>query len=262
MQGLGCVFRSIMNRRHLYLYPGALPLTSRHLLSTLREHPDIQIVYAVPYTIKFLAESDEGIQLCQKLEVLFCGGAACPKPIGDKLTHAGVNLVSHFGSTETGQLMNSCCPRSENLEWDWLRPSEALQPYLRWEPYDAADNIFDLVVLEGWPSKVATNREDGAYATKDLWERHPSFPAKNSWRYYARKEDTIVLVNGEKVNSLLFEGLVRESRLVEEAVVFGSEKSELGMFVVASGPALTQAEVVEDVWPAIERENLVAPAHG
>ena len=53
------------------------------------------------------------------------------------------------------------------------------------------------VVLDGWPSKVVSNRDDGSYATKDLWERHPDFPAKNAWRFYARRDDTIVLSNGE-----------------------------------------------------------------
>lgn len=261
MQGLGCIFRSIMNRKPIYMYNAALPLTSQHLKTTLREHPDIQILYGVPYAMKLLADSYEGIESCKKLEVLFCGGGACPKPIGDKLVQNGVYLVSHLGSSETGQLMNSYRPRSEIEEWDWLRPPTTLQPYLRWEPYDRENDIFELVVLEGWPSKVATNREDGAYATNDLWERHPDYPAKNAWRYYARKDDTIVLSNGEKANPNNFEDAARESPMVDDAIAFGSQKPHLGMFIIATDPSSSLHEIVDGIWPTIQKSNQLAPAH-
>ena len=260
-QGIGWVFRSIMNKKPVYLYPAELPLTTSHLVKTLREHQDIQIMFTVPYICRLLADSDEGIELCKRLEFLFSGGAICPKPTGDKLARAGVNLVSHFGSTETGQLMNSFRPRSEILDWDWLKPLESAVPYIRWEAYDSEDNICELVVLEGWPAKVATNREDGAYATSDLWEKHPEYPRVNKWRCLARRDDTIVLVNGEKANPVLFEQEVSESPLVQDAIVFGNEKSRLGMFIMPTDSSLGEETVVEDVWPAIERANLAMPAH-
>ena len=260
-QGIGWVFRGIMNKKPVYLYPAELPLTTSHLVKTLREHTDIRILLAVPYTCRLLAESEEGVELCKRLEVLFSGGAMCPKPIGDKLTRAGVNLVSHFGSTETGQLMNSFRPKDEILEWDWLRPLESALPYFRWEQYHKENNVFELVIEEGWPAKSASNRDDGAYATSDLWERHPEWPRVNKWRYFARKDDTITLVNGEKANPVLFEQAACESPMVQEAIVFGNERERLGMFVIPTDSAEIGDEIKEDVWPAIERANIVMPAH-
>lgn len=260
-QGIGWLFRGIMNKKAVYLYPGELPLTSTHLVKTLREHPDIQILLAVPYVCRLLASSDEGVELCKRLEFMFSGGAICPKPIGDKLVQAGVNLVSHFGSTETGQLMNSFRPKSEILEWDWLQPFENASPFIRWEPYDKQNRIFELIVLEGWPAKVTSNREDGAYATADLWERHSDYPLVKKWRYHARKDDTIALVNGEKANPILFEQLAAESSLVQEAIVFGSGKAKLGIFVIPNDADRTEQEVREVVWHAVERGNVSMPAH-
>lgn len=171
-------------------------------------------------------------------------------------------LIGNLGSTETGQLMGSYRPREQILEWDWMRPSEAALPFLRFEPQDDQDKgICELVVLNGWPSKVATNREDGAYATRDLFERHPRWPEKNWWRYYARKDDTIVLVNGEKANPLLLEGAARESPLVAEAVVFGAMKPHLGLFVLPTELSSTGDEIVEAMWPRIEQANRIVPAH-
>lgn len=260
-QGIGWVFRGIMNKKPVYLYPAELPLTTSHLVKTLREHPDIRILLAVPYTCRLLADSDEGVALCKRLEVLFSGGAICPKPIGDKLVQGGVNLVSHFGSTETGQLMNSFRPKEEILEWDWLRPLDSALPYVRWEPYDKKSHSFELVIEEGWPAKSASNRKDGAYATSDLWERHPGWPRVDKWRYLARKDDTITLVNGEKANPVLFEQAACESPLVREAVVFGNERERVGMLIIPADSTTEQAGILEDVWPAIERANMVMPAH-
>ena len=260
-QGIGWVFRGITNKKAVYLYPGESPLTATNLVKALREHSDIQILLAVPYACRLLANSAEGVELCKRLDVVFSGGAICPKPIGDKLVEAGVNLVSHFGSTETGQLMNSFRPKSEFQDWDWLQPLESALPFIRWEPYDEEHSIFELVVLEGWPAKVTSNRDDGAYATADLWQRHPDYPEVNKWRYYARKDDTIVLVNGEKANPIAFEQLSAASSLVQEAIVFGSEKAKLGIFVIPNNSDANEDEVVRDVWRAIEKGNISMPAH-
>ncbi|KAK3643505.1 hypothetical protein LTR22_015607 [Elasticomyces elasticus] len=261
MFGLGCLFRSIMNKKHVYMYNAHLPLSNRHLINTLSEHREIQVLYTVPYVVKLMAESTQGTELLAGLNNVVMSGSACPKPIGDKLAHAGVMLVTHLGSTETGQLMSSARPHKDILEWDWLRPSSALLPYLRMEVQADQVGLYELVVLHGWPSKVVSNRPDGSYATKDLYARHPDWPHKNAWRYYARKDDTIVLSNGEKVNPLVLEGVAREDALVAEAVVFGAQKPRLGMFIVRSNSAVSDADVVDTVWSLVEAANVSMPTH-
>ncbi|WPG97699.1 acetyl-CoA synthetase-like protein [Acrodontium crateriforme] len=259
--GISSTFRGIALRRRIYMYNSGLPLTAQHLIKTLKERSDIQIFYSVPYALKLLAESQEGIDLLAKLEVVMFGGSACPKPIGDKLTKAGVMLVGHYGSTETGQLMTSFRPDSDFPEWDWIRPSEAVNKYLEWIPYDVGAGIYELAVLKGWPSLVTSNRDDGGYATKDLFERHPEYPKKNAWRYYARRDDTIVLVNGEKTNPLLLEGAARQSPLVAEAIAFGAQRSQVGLFVLPAHSGATREQIAEAVWPAVQEANEIVPAY-
>lgn len=254
--GISCLFRAIHSRKLIYMYSAELPLTAPHLIATLKEH-DIQILYAVPYALKLLGESEEGCRLLASLELVMFGGSACPKPIGDKLTEQGVRLVSHYGTTETGQLMTSFRDRSDK-DWDFVRPTSNLVPYLHWE--EQSPGIYELCVLEGWPSKVASNRPDNSYATKDLFEKHPTTP--DAWRYYARKDDTLVLENGEKANPLLVEGVARENRNVAEAVAFGANRPRVGIFLIPAEDAAftTDEELVEAVWPAIEKSNDVVPA--
>ena len=135
--------------------------------------------------------------------------------------------------------------------WNYVRESEQLSPYLRWIPQ--GPGLYECCVLPGWPSKTSTNQEDGSYRTKDLFEPHPTIP--RAWKYMARVDDTIVLVNGEKFNPVTTEGTIRSHELVTEAVIFGSQQPYLGVLIVAS-PATTgktQSEILELIWPVIEK---------
>ena len=53
------------------------------------------------------------------------------------------------------------------------------------------------------PLNVINRKVDGrdAYATNDLVESHPTKPGL--WRIYGRKDEQIILSNGEKVRLLL-----------------------------------------------------------
>ncbi|CAG8107562.1 unnamed protein product [Penicillium olsonii] len=256
--GISCLFRAVHSQKLIYMYNANLPLTAPHLMATLQEHQEIEVLYGVPYALKLLSESEEGLKALSRLELVMFGGSSCPKPIGDTLVQNGVRLVSHYGTTETGQLMTSFRDRSD-LDWDYVRPGPSLLPYLRWE--EQSTGIYELCVLEGWPSKVASNRPDNSYATKDLFEKHPTTP--NAWRYYARQDDTLVLENGEKANPLVIEGVARNNSNVAEAIAFGANKPRLGMFVVASDScnAKTNEELVDMIFPAIEKCNAESPAY-
>ncbi|KAL4744008.1 hypothetical protein BDV11DRAFT_210719 [Aspergillus similis] len=256
--GISCLFRAVHSEKLIYMYNAELPLTGSYLHATLQEHPDIEVLYAVPYGLKLLSESEESMKLLARLELVMFGGSSCPKPIGDKLAQNGVRLVSHYGTTETGQLMTSFRDRSDT-DWDYVRPGPSLLPYIRWE--EQMPGIYELCVLEGWPSKVASNRPDGAYATKDLFEKHPT--KENAWRYYARLDDTLVLENGEKANPLVIEGIARNHPNVGEAIAFGSNRPRLGLFLIRAEGRTdeTDEQVIDSVFPAIEQCNAESPAY-
>ncbi|KAB8219327.1 hypothetical protein BDV33DRAFT_231569 [Aspergillus novoparasiticus] len=255
--GISVLFRTIYSSKWLYLYNAELPLTRQHLLDIMQAHP-LEIFYGVPYALKLLAETDEGIAALAQFKAVMFGGSACPDSLGNLLVENNVNLISHYGSTETGQLMTSFRPR-EDKEWDYLRPSEAVKKYLRFE--ERYPGIFELICLDGWPSKVISNRPDGSYATKDLFVKHPTLEA---YKYYARLDDTIVLVNGEKVNPLDMEGRVRQLNTISEAIVFGAGKASIGLAVVrAPGTAsMSDQELIESIWPAVEAAHEAMPAYG
>ncbi|KFY11178.1 hypothetical protein V492_04600 [Pseudogymnoascus sp. VKM F-4246] len=255
--GISSVFRAFTSMKKIHMYNANLPLTHNTLLSIMAEH-SFEIFYGVPYALKLLGETEAGIEALVKLQVVMFGGSACPDSLGDRLVDAGVNLISHYGTTETGQLMTSFRDRSDKV-WNYLRPSANLIPFLRWEPRGL--DLFELVVLDGWPSKVATNRSDGSYATKDLFTPHPSIP--NAWKYSARLDDTIALLNGEKVGPTDMEQAIRDNKYVREAVVFGNGKPQLGMLIIPSEETvgIPESQILEYIWPTVESSNAAAPGY-
>lgn len=257
--GISNFFRAVHNGKSIHLYNAQLPLTCDHLCETLRQH-QFEIFYGVPYALKLLAERDIGIALLRALKVVMYGGSACPDELGDLLVSNGVNLVSHYGATEVGQLMTSFRPPGDEA-WNFVRVTDKLAPYLRWIP--RGPDLYECSILEGWPSKVATNQPDGSYNTRDLFEPHPTIAA--AWKYVGRLDDTIVLVNGEKFNPVLLEGRIRSDPSVSEAVVFGSQRPFLGILIVPS-PAtrgLSTQDLAVHLWSLVKdaSESVDAFAH-
>lgn len=144
-------------------------------------------------------------------------------------------------------------------EWNYLHLVPTVRPYAQWEPF--IDGVYELIGKPGWPSKSLSNRPDGSYATKDLWAQHPTDP--NKWKYYGRRDDILVLSNGEKANPVTLELHVRENPYVKEVAVCGSQRAHLGMLVIPCEKAagMGQNEIIETIWKSIEQENKQMPAY-
>lgn len=153
--------------------------------------------------------------------------------------------------------MMSTRPKGDR-HWNYLRPTAESEPYLSFEP--RAEGLYELVCLDGLPSKAMSNRDDGSYATKDLFMKHPTL---NAWKYCGRNDDVIVLENGEKVNPIDVEGAVAQHQLVAAAVVFGAGRPYPGMLIIPTSIAsdLPQKSVVDQLWLEIEAAQAMTPEY-
>lgn len=95
--GICNFFRAIYSGKSIHIYNADLPLTTSHLTAILRKH-NFEIFYGVPYALKLLAETSEGIELLKQLKIVMYGGSACPDTLGDLLAEQGINLVGHYGA--------------------------------------------------------------------------------------------------------------------------------------------------------------------
>lgn len=117
------------------------------------------------------------------------------------------------------------------------------------------DDHYECVYLRGHPSLSTSNAADGSYHSRDVFAKHPSLPHR--WKYVARLDDQIILVNGEKVHPLSIEGTIRQHALVQEAVVVGIQRAVPGLLIFRSEHAqgLSDEEIVDQVWGVVEEAN-------
>lgn len=256
--GHASLWRAMWSCKKLFIFPQELPLTTPNLLKALAGCREVQQFYAVPYVLKLLAETDEGMQLLRRFDLVTSAGSACPTDVGDRLVADGVHLVSNYGATEVGQLMSSMRDFDTDREWSAVRMNDALRPYAIWLPQGDGET-FELAVKEGWPAQTKSNRADGSYATSDLFRRHPSLD--DAYLFVGRCDDTLVHSNGEKTNPIPMELSIRGSPHVAEAIVFGAGKPQAGALIVLSGQHSNPDAAMRLVWPSIEEANCKAPSH-
>jgi len=95
--GLATMFRGMVTGKRTAVYNTNLPLTNANLVAAMRA-ADFESFHCVPYALKVLAETEEGIAELAKAKLVLFGGSSCPDDLGDRLVENGVNLVSHYGA--------------------------------------------------------------------------------------------------------------------------------------------------------------------
>lgn len=251
--GLATLLRCLVNGKRLSILNAARPITASTILTSLDATASHALV-TVPYILKFITEAAGGIERLGTLAQVIAAGSAIPDELGDRLAGAGANIFHLYGQTESGALMEA-----SSDQWNWVVPLPDAAPFLKFEP--VAENLFHLVVLPGLKAKVLSDRPDGSYATKDLFQRHPTDTHK--WKFVARQDDIIVLVNGEKADPIPLEEAVGANPNVRAAVAFGAQRDSLGMIVVASDRAagLSKEEIVSSILPDLQLGNSRVPAY-
>lgn len=102
--GLSTFFRGIYSGNPTYFFNANLPLSATNLLHAM-EAAKPESFHGVPYALKLLAESEEGIRALARCKLVLYGGSSCPDELGDKLVASNCYLVGHYGATEMGQLV-------------------------------------------------------------------------------------------------------------------------------------------------------------
>lgn len=96
--GHSCFWRALHLAKPVYIFPASdLPLTPSNVLAVL-ERCEPEAFFAVPFLLKQLAESLEGIARLRQFATCFFAGSALADEVGDKLVAEGVNLVTFYVS--------------------------------------------------------------------------------------------------------------------------------------------------------------------
>ncbi|KAF4969044.1 hypothetical protein FSARC_3698 [Fusarium sarcochroum] len=247
----------------IWFFPeGHAPITGANILKALQfaraqSQAPVKYFSSVPYVLQMLSGEDKGLEILQTMDMVGVGGAALPPAIGDRLVKADVNLLSRMGSAECGFLMSSHRDYPKDKEWQFLRAIDDPK-LLEFEPRD--NGLSELVVKPDWPFLIKTNREDSSYATSDLFEPHATIA--NAWRYHSRADAQITLANGKKFDPSPIEGsILTSSRLLQDVLIFGGGRDYAGALLFPSSSQTSAEEVLDAVWPHIERMNAESQGH-
>lgn len=78
------------------MYNANVPMTS-HSLTTMIERIEPEVVFAVPYVLKLIAESQRGLTALRACGAVTTSGGACPEELGNLLTENDIHYVTALG---------------------------------------------------------------------------------------------------------------------------------------------------------------------
>jgi acyl-coenzyme A synthetase/AMP-(fatty) acid ligase len=95
--GLMELFRCIYSRNTFFLGNYAYPVTRQNLIEAMSVARP-KLLCAVPYVLKLLAETADGMKALSATELVIYAGSSCPDDLGDQLVENGINLVANYGA--------------------------------------------------------------------------------------------------------------------------------------------------------------------
>ena len=253
----GCeIVAPIFNNLALVLGPPNL-LPDGQLLKNVMLHQKLRTMLLPPTVIEQFLNEPGSIELLKTLDFLAYSGAPLNPDLGDMLSKV-VELHSPYGSTETCVL-----PEMAPSREDWLW--HEFSPYLKHEMqhFDETEDIYELVILAD-PSNMVYYNLPGVseHRTKDLFARHPE--KHNLFKYYGRRDDIIVLANGEKFNPVPVEVSIQNHPALKGSLVIGNGRSQSALLVEPKEPLdeSGRARLLDKLWPYIEKSNSLVGGPG
>ena len=247
------------------LYTNAIPVfgpplrpPSGALVADIIKKQKIRGCLLPPSVAEELLHEPDGLELFKQLDVFCYAGGPLAQATGDSVS-AVTMICQFYGSTEVGQV-RQLVPRSE--EWSYME----FHPNTRLKFLPSDDDAFELVVLAdvGTGESVALNYNYPGveeWHTKDLFRPHPT--KENLWRFHGRKDDILVLSNGEKLNPVPMESQLQGSPIISGALITGQNRFQPALLLELKNIEHTNdSELVDEVWPVVKSANMNVPGHG
>lgn len=214
-----------------------------------------------PSLIEELSRSEDGRFALSQLRTIISGGAPLSQEVAARVSQL-TRLTTVYGTSEIG-VVACLIPRSKDdykyLEW---HPAYGIEM----DPVD--DNLFEAVIVRGPKSDLHavfhSYPELQQYRTNDLFTRHPT--NQGLWLYNGRKDDVIVLNNGEKFNPIIMEKYLEEHPSIKKALVLGQARFQSLLLVepdwdIWDGQQSEKA-FVDHIWSYVEESNKLIPTYG
>lgn len=218
---------------------------------------NLKALFCPPNIYEQLLQEPDAIELAKKLEFVMYAGGPLTTVTGTALSKV-TDVCGFYGSTETSPVQ-ALVPLRE--DWDTLE----FHPLYGADFQPSDDDAYELVLhhdpkLEGVRGLDCNFRDIKEWRTKDLFRPHATKP--NLWRFHGRTDDIIVLSNGEKFNPVPSEAIINSHPLVNAALIVGQGHFQAALLVEPVKTTKSSSELINELWPTIEKANAQAQSHG
>ncbi|KAL8643415.1 MAG: hypothetical protein Q9226_008395, partial [Calogaya cf. arnoldii] len=240
------------------VYGGPQVVPNASYTDEMHKHANVDASMGAPSLYEELSRNAGSLARIKKMHYVVASGAGT-------LISQYTRVISNLGATET-----ACLQRLAPSVDDWT--------YFYWHPThsgiemrEAMDGLYELFLVKDarlslYQGIFNTFPDIQEWSMNDLYARHPD-PAKSFlYTYQGRKDDIVVLSNGEKIAPALMEATLMSNPLVKGAMVVGKGEFQPAVLVdLAEEPpkgAMQRHQKVEQLMPVIHEANVHAPAHG
>jgi thioester reductase-like protein len=259
VMGIMMMVRSVLCKGPLLaLPPQRIP--NAQLVMVVLEQKRPWGVLLPPSLLEDISNTPRGMKALTQLAYAFYGGAPLAKDVAERITKH-TTLVAAIGSTECCAIASFETDQTYFNYWEWSpKAGVVMEPQM--------DGLHEMVIKRVKGSKVQAVfynfPELDEWRTKDLYEQHPKNPSM--WMYKCRKDDVLVLNNGEKLNPISFEKTMENEPLVKSALLIGAGRFQTSLFIELNWNLVRDDmdpdDLIDQLWPTIERANSESPSHG
>lgn len=231
---------------------------SAELLAQILEETQPRVAAMAPSLLEDLSSSELGMKCIESFEWITYGGAPMDPEVGDRISKI-VHLQAVMGASECSFIAS--LKHQDNRDWqchEW-------NPNIGYEMREVADGLFELIIRGGEHRvnqaifRVFPDRDE--YCTGDLFSPHPEKPGL--WYFSCRKDDIIVLSNGEKFNPSEMEGTIAGHPRVSRAIVLGQGRFQSAAIVEPDWNSWDNDPkgFIHEIWPSVKLANELAPGY-
>lgn len=238
----------------------AAPITTEHIINVMNQ--GVATAFAgAGSLLTDLSRTEEGLEALSKMDQIIYGGSPVSPQAGALLAPRVKNLSSFIGMTENA-MIHSVALRGTS-HWDCLKFNTRVGYRLE----EVSPGVYELVVSLKPKHRmfhpIALIFPDiEEFRTKDLYTRVPE--VDNGYRYQGRRDDLIVLSNGEKINPIPMEDIIATHPAVRNALFVGEHRFLPSLLIeLREGYTVNNEEesreMIEKLWDIISEANREAP---
>ncbi|KAJ5238518.1 hypothetical protein N7468_003137 [Penicillium chermesinum] len=249
-----------------YGKPMVLPCTDLAMtpdsIVSLIKHARADGIVIAPSVLEEMSHEDADTEVLKAMKCVVFGGGGMASEAGDKLVKAGVPIFNVISTTEYG--IYPIYAQLDLKDWRYF----IFDDKTFGTDYRPVDEAFEQVIVRrdkkpGMQGIFYTFPDLAEYHTNDLYKPHPT--KAHHWMHVGRADDVIAFSNGEKLNPVTIEQTISAHPALKRAVVVGQGKFQAAIFLDPLEQPEDEAaarELIEDIWPTIEKVNQQTVAHG